>query len=161
NQRGPTRNPVRLPGGGIRRHARCGREHVLGGLRRFRPRLSDRGPRRHPRAARSLHGQTLHPVLHHQTRRRRCAELRSHQADEIRNELTLGIVFSSPARGGGGPRQRWRGAFTHTPSASASLRLLPRSRGRKFSERKTMPLQLITPPAIEPVTLEEAKAHLK
>ncbi len=63
-------------------------------LRRFRPRLSGRRPRRRARAARSLLRQALCAVLHDQARRRRRAGLRRHQAAEVRG-LSEGVA---PAR---------------------------------------------------------------
>jgi HK97 family phage major capsid protein len=52
--------------------------------------LSDRRSLRHPRAARPLHVEALHQVLHHQAHRRRRGELRSHQAHEVHLILPRG-----------------------------------------------------------------------
>ena len=73
-----------LSGRRVRGHAEHRHRQLLGGLRRLPPRLSDRRPRRHPRAARSLQLQALRAVLHHQARRRRRAGLRRHQAPQVR-----------------------------------------------------------------------------
>jgi HK97 family phage major capsid protein len=85
--------PARRPAGhapglsdpGSRGHARrCGRQHGHG-LRRLPPWLPDRGPHRHPCAARPLLGEALHPVLHDQACGRRCEPLRGDQAAEVRH----------------------------------------------------------------------------
>src|SRR5262245_40938749 len=41
--------------------------------------------------ARSLYGEALCAVLHHQARRRRCAGFRRHQSDEVLSELRLAL----------------------------------------------------------------------
>ena len=52
-------------------------------LRRFRPRLSDRRPGRHPGVARSLFVEALCAVLYDETGRRRRAGFRRDQIDEV------------------------------------------------------------------------------
>ena len=70
-----------------RGHAGRRRQQLLGGVRRFPPRLSDRRPPGRAGAARSVLGQALRAVLHHQAGRRRRAGLRRDQAAEVRGEL--------------------------------------------------------------------------
>lgn len=76
-------------------------------VRRFQPRLLGRGPRGRHRAARSLHGEALRAVLHHQAGGRRRAGLRRHQADEVRGELMLPSL-APHLRGEGGEDRKVR-----------------------------------------------------
>ncbi len=158
---GPAGEPLGLSGDGSRGHAGHRVEFVFDCLRRFRARLPHRRPRRHPHPARSVQRQAVHPVLHHQARRRRSAELRGDQADEVRGVVKLDCHprRARSAREGdpGGLTGTGTVRFTWVPFPSL------RSAGDDsfICGTITMPLELVTAPALEPVTLDEAKAHLK
>ena len=79
-----------LPGDRGRGHAGHRGQCAGDRLRRLQPRLPGGRPRRRHGAARSLYGQALRAVLHHQARGRRRAGLRRHQADEVR-----GVVIAA------------------------------------------------------------------
>jgi HK97 family phage major capsid protein len=85
--RGRPRLTDDLPGLRGRGHAGYRGEFAGDRLRRLQPRLLGGRPRRRHRAARSLYGEALRAVLHHQARGRRRAGLRRHRADEVRGEL--------------------------------------------------------------------------
>jgi HK97 family phage major capsid protein len=79
----PTRHADGLPAGRGRGHAGRRRRYDAGRLRRFLARLSGGRPHRRARAARSVFGEALRAVLHHQAGRRRGAGLRCDKAAEV------------------------------------------------------------------------------
>ncbi len=184
---------ARLSGDRGRAHAGHRVQRLRHRLRRFRARLSRGGPRRHPRAARSLQRQALRALLHHQARGRRRAEFRSHQAAEVRRVVNTVIVQASPlplGEGGApfdnrphpeGPRKRpsrrmraiaqgkarrVRGAPSRrTATSPPHPEPLPEGEGAHASPLEVQPMTFgltqLVPPAAEPVTRDEAKAHLR
>ena len=104
-------------------------------LRRFQPGLSDRRPRRRADLARSLFVETLCAVLHDEARRRRRAELRGDQADEVRrvvSQVLSAVRGRDPRVATGG-----EGISEKRPHLSLLRRMGPslRSRERTFKAK--------------------------